>query len=364
MAQLLQHMREHLASMEPIGYLTFAVNLIVLLFSGFFARRYGQIKDPERTQARLRILHGFNFIVFSTFILAVIFKAPIPRITEFSESCLLILCAYLLIHLIEAALLRHFGHERTIENITRWVETYTSKTLELVAYAIIILITGVLLANIWGFNDALKTTGVIGFLALCVFTTKDYWLGDFLSGLIIISKGNIERGNVIRVPSEDLLGIILQTRATQTIIRDLVRGHDITVPNTLLLKQRVDILRTDLHQGVRDYVEFDIGYRTPVKTTRAFLQETWENATAETRAIDSDRPCKIHLKYNRDHAATWRLSYTLKNPHSLLDASNAINLAAYELQKKHHIELSTPLTAQVENLPATQPEDSATSRAK
>ncbi|MEC8929312.1 MAG: mechanosensitive ion channel domain-containing protein [Verrucomicrobiota bacterium] len=355
---------EHLDSLEPIGYFTFAVNLIVLLFSGFFARRYGQIKDPERTQARLRILHGFNFIVFATFLLAVIFKASIPRITEFSESCLVILCTYLLIHLIEAALLRHFGHERTIEGFTRWVETYTSKTLELVSYAILILVAAVLLANIWGFDDALKTTGVIGFLALCVFTTKDYWLGDFLSGLIIITKGNIERGNVIQIPKENILGIVLQTRATQTIIRDLARGHDITVPNTLLLNQRVDIFRTDLKKGVLDYVEFDIGYGTSPKIVRAFLQSTWKNAFAETSAIDPDQPSKVDLKYNRDHAATWRLTYTLKNPHRLLEARNAVNLAAYELQEEHDIELRTPFTAQVENLSAPHPEDSATSRAK
>ena len=44
-----------------------------------------------------------------------------------------------------------------------------------------------------GFTGLLETTGVIGFLALIVFTTKDYWLRDFLSGILVIG-GNQREG--------------------------------------------------------------------------------------------------------------------------------------------------------------------------
>ena len=106
---------------------------------------------------------------------------------------LVILGSYLIIHFAEALILKKYGKSKEIDSLSLTTETQTSRTLELFVSFLIITITIVLLINIWGFEDWLQTTSVLGFLALFVFASKEYWAGDFLSGILIISQGRIER---------------------------------------------------------------------------------------------------------------------------------------------------------------------------
>ena len=133
-------------------------------------------------------------------------------------------------------LLARYGTASIVMGFTRRVETSTSRTLELLAYFIILVGSVVVLVNIWELTDSLETTGVLGFLALLVFITKDYWMRDFLSGILLISSERLGRGDVIAIPAENVLGIVLEIRARQTHVRDLVHGHDIMLPNACLLK--------------------------------------------------------------------------------------------------------------------------------
>ena len=189
----------------------------------------------------------------------------------------------------------------------------------------------------------MQKTSVLGFIALFCFATKEYWVGDFLSGIFIIGQGRVMRGDVIRVPNEDVFGIVLQTKGLQTIVRDMIRRHDVILPNALLLRNRVDILHSESSRGVRDYIDFKLGYGIDSKKITDFLREVWDNA-CDTAAIDRDQSPNIALKDCGDHAATWRLSYTLKSPHQVIACQNTVREAAYDLQDKHGIQVSTPLT--------------------
>ena len=184
----------HLTVLE---YFTFAVNAVVFLFSKSIASHYGEIKDEARMRARLRILHGFNLTVFIMFVVSLIMNSDHFPADQLSQTFLTLLIAYLLVHLAEALLLARYGNEITVMGFTRKVETSTSRTLELVASGVILLSTLVVLINIWGLTSSLQTTGVVGFLAVLVFTTKDYWLRDFLSGILLISGERMQRGDVL-----------------------------------------------------------------------------------------------------------------------------------------------------------------------
>ena len=51
--------------------------------------------------------------------------------------------------------------------------------------------------------------------------------------------------------------------------------------------------------------------------------------------------------YNKecgDHGVRWRLAYTLKSPHKLIETGNCVRESAYQLQEKYDLELATPLT--------------------
>ncbi len=343
------HILPRLTAVEVIEWFTFAVNILVYVFSKTIASRYGAIQDEARMRSRLRILHGFNLIVFITFILSVAIHSERFPAGQLSQTCLTLLCAYLVIHLAEALLLSRYGKEITVMGFTRRVETSTSRTLELLAYFIILVGAVVVLVNVWGLKDSLQTTGVLGFLALLVFITKDYWMRDFLSGILLISSERLGRGDVIAIPAENVLGIVLEIRARQTHIRDLVHGHDIMLPNACLLTNRVDLYKQNPGGPFKDYVDFKIGYGAPVETVRDFLNAVHAKAAATVEGIEAEKDAHIALKENGDHAARWRLAYVLKNPHQLLAVRDAVNLAAYELQEKFGLSISTPTTHLLES---------------
>lgn len=332
--------KDHLEVLKPIDHFTLAVNLFILIFSKWFATHYGKIKDTNNNQARLRILHATNFILFVTYLIAVIFEITLGR--AISQTFLVILASYLLIHFAEAFILKKYGKSKTIENFARTTETHTSRTLELFISFIIITITIVLLINIWGFEDWLQTTSVLGFLALFIFASKEYWAADFLSGILIISQGRIERGDVIKIKDEDLSAIVLQIGSFQTIVRDLVNKHDIILPNSKLRLARVDILKSDL-KGIREFEDFWFGYGTEMKKVEEMLEEAWKK-TMEDGLVDKYGGCIIANKECGDHGVRWRLAYTLKSPHKLIESGNRIREWAYQLQYKHGLQLATPLT--------------------
>ena len=159
----------------------------------------------------------------------------------------------------------------------------------------------------------------------------------------------MQRGDVVSIPAEDILGIILEIRGLQTSIRDLVRGHDIEIPNSSLLKHRVDFFKENPGGPFRDYVDFKIGYNTPPASINKFLKSVFNKACKESEGIDTDKEPRIALKENEDHSARWRLTYVLKSPHQLLSIRDAVNLAAYELQDEFELSVSTPVTVEMQN---------------
>ena len=112
----------------------------------------------------------------------------------------------------------------------------------------------------------------------------------------------------------------------------------------MLLNKQVEILTTDARKGIYDYVEFNIGYETHPDAVMAYLLEVWKSACKITAAINSEREGIIKLIDNGDHAVTWRLLYNLKAEHEIINARNAVMLAAFELQGEHGVKLATPLT--------------------
>nr|MCS5584912.1 mechanosensitive ion channel family protein [Pseudomonadales bacterium] len=270
---------QHLTAME---YFTFAVNALVYCFSKSIASHYGEIKDEAKMRARLRVLHGFNLTVFITFVVSLTINDDRFPADQISQTSLTLLITYLLIHLAEVLLLSRYGKAITVMGYTRRVETSTSRTLELVACGVILISMMIVLINVWGLTSSLQTTGVVGFLAVLVFTTKDYWLRDFLSGILLISGDRMQRGDVVSIPAEDILGIILEIRGLQTSIRDLVRGHDIEIPNSNLLKHRVDLFKENPGGPFRDYVDFKIGYNPPPAGIKKFLKAVFNKACQES----------------------------------------------------------------------------------
>ena len=337
----LEWLLDYFTILEPIDYITVIINLLILIF-GKQIITHLSVQTVGAAPPQLRLLRILNAVLFLTYLFAVAFQFQLA--SNISHTGLLVLLTYLIWQLTHSIILKKYGRKREVEGTSIYVESYTSSNLKLIALLILGVISGLVFLNLWKLEWLLQTTSFLGALAVLIFTTKDYWLKDFISGIIVISNGNIERGDVIRIPDENILAIVLETRTMLTLLRDVIRNHNITVPNSLLLNKQVEILTTESRKGIYDYVEFNIGYETHPDAAMTYLLDVWKSACKITAAINSDREGIIKLIDNGDHAVTWRLLYNLKAEHEIINARNAVKLAAFELQDEHGVKLPTPLT--------------------
>ena len=331
----------YFTNLEPIHYITFIINLLILIF-GKQIINHLSVQTIGAAPPQLRLLRILNAALFLTYFFAVAFQFQLG--SNISHTGLLVLLTYLIWQLTHSIILKKYGRKREVEGTSIYVESYTSSNLKLIALLILGVISGLVFLNLWKLEWLLQTTSFLGALAVLIFTTKDYWLKDFISGIIVISNGNIERGDVIRIPDENILAIVLETRTMLTLLRDVIRNHNITVPNSLLLNKQVEILTTESRKGIYDYVEFNIGYETDSEKARAYLLDAWKRACKITATINPEREANIMLVENGDHAVTWRVLYNLRFEHEITTARNAVKLAAFELQDEHGVKLPTPLT--------------------
>ena len=107
-----QAFQNHLQVLGPIDHFTLAMNLLILIFSKSFATRYGEIKNKNKSQARLRILHGTNLCLFLIYLIAVIFEIKLGK--AISQT----LRSYLIIHFAEALILKRYGKSKTIDSLS------------------------------------------------------------------------------------------------------------------------------------------------------------------------------------------------------------------------------------------------------
>ena len=331
----------YFTNLESIHYVTFIINLVILIF-GRQIINHLSVQTVGAAPVQLRLLRILNAALFLTYFFAVAFQFQLG--SNISHTGLLVLLTYLIWQLTHAVILKKYGRKREVEGSSIYVGSYTSNNLRLIALLTLGVISGLVFLNLWKLEWLLQTTSFLGALAVLVFTTKDYWLKDFISGIIVISNGNVERGDVIRIPDENILAIVLETRTTLTLLRDVIRNHNITIPNSLLLNKQVEILTTESRKGIYDYVEFNIGYETNSETAQAYLLDVWKRACKITATINLEREGNIKLIENGDHAVKWRLLYNLKAEHEIINARNAVKLAAFELQGEHAVKLATPLT--------------------
>ena len=337
----LEWLLDYFTILEPIDYITFIINLLILIF-GKQIINHLSVQTVGAAPPQLRLLRILNAVLFLTYFFAVAFQFQLG--SNISHTGLLVLLTYLIWQLTHSIILKKYGRKREVEGTSIYVESYTSSNLKLIALLILGVISGLVFLNLWKLEWLLQTTSFLGALAVLIFTTKDYWLKDFISGIIVISNGNIERGDVIRIPDENILAIVLETRTMLTLLRDVIRNHNITVPNSLLLNKQVEILTTESRKGIYDYVEFNIGYETDSEKARAYLLDVWKRACKITATINAEREGNIMLVENGDHAVTWRVLYNLRFEHEITTARNAVKLAAFELQDEHGVKLPTPLT--------------------
>jgi small-conductance mechanosensitive channel len=335
---------EGLNHFNQLDYFVLSINLILFLFSKPIVNGFKNSSETKSSGSKLFALRFINITLFALYVMALFVDGWTKQI---SQTGLAFLLAFVISHIAHIVILRRFGREKEIEGTTYRTETYQSEIFSLLLTLITLIATVVVIINVWGLNDWLKATSVLGILAILVFSTKDVWIPDNISGLILLYDGDIEPGSVVRIPDQDLLAIVVQTSLTRTIFRDLKTRHLIVLPNTMVRNSMVEVLSKTVKSGLAQFVYFNIAYGTEAEKVINLLNAIWQKASEESTAINPEREAEITVVDNGDHAVTWRLGYRVTNFYQLLEAECLIKRIAYDVSVEHGIGLQTPLTHEV-----------------
>lgn len=330
-----------LNSFSTFDYIVLSINLLIFLFAKPIVHGFNRNDAKSTSSSKLYALRTINLILFCLYITA-LFIADLSK--QISLTGLTFLLAFIFSHLLDIFIIKKFGREKEIYDTVYHTETYQSEIFSLLVTLLTLITTIVIVINIWGMNDWLKATSVLGILAILVFSTKDVWIPDNISGLILLYNNDIEPGTVVKIAEQNLLAIVVQTSLTRTTFRDLKTKHQIVLPNTIVRNSKIEVLSKGPASGYMQFVHFNISYGIPAEKIEALFMTIWQKACEETKAINEEREPEISVVDTGDHAVNWRLGYKLKNLYLMLETECLVKRIAYELAEKQNIELQTPLT--------------------
>lgn len=269
---------------------------------------------------------------------------------QISQTGLVLVLSYLFTQFSHTWTIRKYGKDRTLDGETIKTRTYQSEMGYILILLISIIVSLLLLINIWQVTSWLQATGVIGGLLVILFGTKEAWAHDAVSGLILLYHGDIAPGVVCRIPSMDVLAVVRRMSLTETTFHDVIQKHNIIISNSRLRAHTVEVLNKIDSPHWNDYVTFKIGYDTSSAQVEAFVEAVWLKACEIEKHLDPEKKAKLVLFNPGDHAVEWRINYRVESVYRIKQARYAINRAAFDLQDEHGLSLATPLTwVQAEN---------------
>ena len=356
---MLDNINQALAQLHVLDWLVIVLNLVLLIFSGVIASKLSGTKDEHSPRRKLVVMRVMSTILLILYLLSLFTSIGVSTecdqatevggcdpLRRLSLTGLTILFSYVVYILSHAWIVRRYGRSKEIEGSQVKYATYQSELFSVLVLIAIILMACLTVLTIWEVERWLRGTSVLGGVALFLFFTKDVWLPDNINGLILLYNSEVEPGAVVKVDDLDLLGVTLRTSLVQTTFRDLVRQHLIIIPNARLRAQKIEVLTQCGSTGLRDYVEFKIGYEFIADRVEPMLVEIWKAACKVENAINPDVEPRISLIENGDHAITWRLMYTVRNVYRVMPSRYAVQKAAHEISNQTGIGLNTPLTHQ------------------
>ncbi|MCP4486538.1 MAG: mechanosensitive ion channel family protein [Gammaproteobacteria bacterium] len=321
---------------------------MIFLFAGFIIKKHPKSANYSATRNRMLGLRFINLILFCIYAFAGIveftFGYEIIHLQQISQTGLTVLLSYIVLHYIQSWIIFRFGKEKEIDGEKVRGESYASEVIGLMGLILVSSIAVLVVINIWGLNDWLQATSVLGGIILILFAAREFFLGDLINGLVMHYNHSVEAGSVIRVKEFDLVGVVMQITLSQTVIRDLVQKHEVTIPNTKLRNATVETISNCGKKGFRDFLDFKIGYDHSPTAVITFLENVWLQSTKQESGLNANTKPKIVVIENGDHAVTWRLLYYINNPYRMLDTRNTVQTQALELSQQEQVGLNTPVT--------------------
>lgn len=244
--------------------LIFALNIALFIFA---KPLLNLIAPGEDNGSRVKIFRALNVLVLLLHLLDLILSGTNTSYRNYflnlGFSLMIIYAGMLTYSFFGAVSKKRFGRERMLDNKTVYVETYSTRLVNLVLLVLIILTAIYALIMIWGANSLLETTGIFGILMVFLGFTSGVWAPDIISGLIILNSQSLEDGDVVVINGHTNEYVISRVTLIYVILYDIRNNHRTLMRNSQFTSRRVDNLsRVASTNGVRQSLTYKIGYPT------------------------------------------------------------------------------------------------------
>ncbi len=270
----------------------FACNLLLL----FFAKPVINRIDPGQDHTiALRFFVTINvlFLILHAFdLLLMTINVNYENLfIKMAHSALCFYASVVIFKVGNAFFRKRFGKLKTFEGTAIYLDSYSSRIVELIFLVVIFLLAVYTLIKVWELDSLLETTGIFGIIIGFIALTSNAWAPDVLSGLIILNTKILEDGDVVVVDGYKDEYIIHKVSFIYTILYDIRNNHRTFIRNKRFIESKIDNLsRIASTDGIRKSLTYKIGY--PV------LSSTDENVRRSSLEDFSRRVDKLFSKAN------------------------------------------------------------------
>ncbi|MCF6340428.1 MAG: mechanosensitive ion channel family protein [Sulfurimonas sp.] len=340
-------------------------NLVLLLLSKYIVSLFKTKSENEFQLTLFRVLNLlFLFFHILDFIL-VMFQKNYEYI--FSHIALTLVTIYVSVLFFNAFSYfsrRKFGIKKTYDDNVTYIDTYSSRLVDIISVVLVSIISLYIILDIWNFDSLLKTSGIFGIIIAFLALTNQIWAPDMFYGMVILNSKMLEDGDVVQFSDDGDEYIISRVTFIYTILLDVRNNHRTLIKNSKLLESKVDNLSKKAStDGLRIKLSYKIGY--PKKCDFDKFKKDVNSMFDDVNQISIEReeikindkvPFEWYLNETGDYALCYDLYFYLESLPStkvtrtvrsfLLKTPNLINEEVYNASLKYDIDLSTPLLHQ------------------
>ncbi|MFT6903833.1 MAG: hypothetical protein ACJAS1_000478 [Oleiphilaceae bacterium] len=355
--------------------LVFAINITLLLA----ARPIVNLVDPDKdNEVKISIFRTLNALVLVLHLIDLVFlslnksyenyfiRLGLSLMAVYAGLFVYSLCCYLS--------RKRFGIKKTLDGNTMYLDSYSSRLVDIMLLVVVALTTIYILIKIWGADSMLETTGIFGIVFAFLAFTSNIWAPDIISGLIILNTEMLVDGDVVLVDGHPDEYIISKVTLIYVILYDVQNNHRTLIRNNQFIRNKIDNLsRIASTDGIRQSLKYKIAYpkinaQTKEQRKKQFLafksQVDRMFALAEENCLNKPGITINHgssFEWAMTSAGDYALEYTLwiyleripntkvtaKIRKHLMGTIHKVNEAVYYASIIEGLDLSTPTLNQV-----------------
>lgn len=356
--------------------LIFAVNLLLLFFAKPLLGFFDSVSDAGDT--RVRIFRALNGVILFLHCFDLLLLGISKNYEHyFIRLGLSLLVVYLGLFFYSVSCYfsrRKFGREKEIDDKTVFLETYSTRIVDLILLVFVGFTTLLILIKLWGMDSWLETTGIIGVLVAFLAFTSHVWAPDIISGLIILNTQMLEDGDVVLVDGYPDEYIINKVSFIYVSLLDVRNNHRTLMRNSRFIQTKIDNLnRIASADGIIQALTYKLAYPDFSNLQREEKEQALLRFNSRIASMfeGAHERCENNkeIKINAKRPFTWALTsagdfaleYTLfvhlaRIPNTkvtstvrkhLMATVNKVNEAVYISSVLEGIDLSTPSLADV-----------------